>query len=198
MKWNRLILASTIGAATAIAGCNKPAGEARNEAEEARSAQTEAEQKRIEAQRDLEKVTAEARAAAADKAREAQAEVNEAHAEAVDKVRTAQGKLSEEASEAAESLSKAKTEYRAKAEREIADVSKAIDELKAEVVNATGKAKTDVEAAIADAEQRRAMVEQDLKNLQVATAQELERVADRVEKQIVELRKRVRSAAEKI
>jgi len=119
-------------------------------------------------------------AAAEEARREANAKVAEAEREASEKKLAAE----KEANEARIKAAAARTEARAALQKDIAAVDRKAADLKERAAKVKGKAKLNAEAASAEFDKRRAVVEQDLQKLNTASGEAWDTLKAETEKHV--------------
>src|SRR5206468_12543614 len=107
-------------------------------------------------------------------AREAQLRADEeaakARAQAEQTAAKAQANANDQAREADRIPMEKKSDFRASKQKELDDLNSRIDQVRAKVTTAKNDVKTSVDAALAEATQRRAAVEAELRSLDAAVA----------------------------
>ena len=130
------------------------------------------------------------------KATEAQREANEKAAEAKNtastKITNAQVEADKKIAEANANFQKIREDYRHKAQRDFDEVNADITKLEAKAKAATGKAKTDLDAALPDIRSRRDAFKNDLGTLETANASTWDGMKTRVDNQWTALKDAVR------
>lgn len=135
-------------------------------------------------------------------AREAQQKADEetakARSQAEQTAAKSQANANEQAREADRTLLQQKSDFRLSKQKELDDLNRRIDDVRAKAVSAKNQVKTSVDAALAEATQRRATVEAELRALDTAAAAELDQVKDRINEQLALFKKSVAEAEKKI
>jgi hypothetical protein len=109
-----------------------------------------------------------------------------------------QAKANDQQREASRVLDQTKNDYRQKAQSDLDSITKQIDDLKAKSAKATGKARADVDQALADATARRDAVEAQIRAIDQAGPDQIETVKARLDDQIAALRQSVDEAKKRI
>jgi hypothetical protein len=135
-------------------------------------------------------------------AREAQQKADDeaarARSEAEQTAAKAQANANEQAREADRTLLQQKSDFRLSKQKELDDLNRRIDDVRAKSTTAKNDVKTSVDAALAEAMQRRATVESELRALDTAAAAELDQVKDRINQQLALFKKSVSEAEKRI
>jgi hypothetical protein len=126
------------------------------------------------------------------KANEAQAEADkkiaEANKEAVTKTTGAQVEADKKIAAAEGDFGKRREDYRHKLQTDLVDLDKRIDILDAKAKTATGKAKTDLDARLAQIHARRSAFSSNVTNVQTATAPQWDDMKVRIDKEWSDLK----------
>jgi hypothetical protein len=135
-------------------------------------------------------------------AREAQQKADEVAArakEGADKTAAqAQAKANDMAREADRTLVQKKSDFRIDKQKELDELNRRIDDVRAKSTTAKSDVKASVDAALAEATQRRATVEAELRALENAAATELDQVEDRINQVLAQFKKSVSDAEKRI
>ena len=109
-----------------------------------------------------------------------------------------QAKANEAAREADRTLVQRKSDFRMNKQKELDDLNRRIDDVRAKAITAKSDVKASIDAALAEATQRRATVESELRSLENAAATEVEQVEDRINQVIAQFKKSVSDAEKRI
>lgn len=120
------------------------------------------------------------------------------HAQADQKAATDQAQANEETRQANLSLSEEAGNFRVSAQKDLDDVAKKVDDLKAKSIKAPAPQRQQFAAAIANVDSKRATVENHLRSLQPASAQDLDQAKQQVNSEIAQLKQSVDDAAKTI
>jgi len=135
-------------------------------------------------------------------AREAQQkadeEVTKVRQQAEETAAKAQAKANEVAREADRSLVQRKSDFRIDKQKELDALNHRIDEVRAKATTAKSDVKATIDAALAEATQRRATVESELRALENAAATELDQVESRINQVLAQFKKSVSDAEKRI
>lgn len=135
-------------------------------------------------------------------AREAQQKADEeavkVRQQAEQTVAKGQVKANEVAREADRTLVQRKSDFRITKQKELDDLNHRIDEVRAKALTAKNDVKASIDAALAEATQRRATVESELRALDNAAAAEVEQVEDRINQVLAQFKKSVSDAEKRI
>lgn len=131
----------------------------------------------------------------ADNARaEADNKVAEANRDATDKINAAQAEADKKVAEAQASFLKLREDYRHKVNEDLTSVDKDIADLEAKSKTATGKTKTNIEAALPNIRSLRESVTTEYRSLELASAITWDDAKARVDKAVDDLKKAVDKA----
>lgn len=126
---------------------------------------------------------------------EADKKIAEAKKEAADKSNNAQAEADKKIAAAEGDFGKRREDYRHKLQTDLIDLDKKIDMLDAKSKTATGKAKTDLDANLAQIRTRRTAFAQNMKVLDTSTAITWDDAKTRVDKEWTDLKTLVDKAA---
>jgi outer membrane murein-binding lipoprotein Lpp len=135
-------------------------------------------------------------------AREAQQKADEVAAKARENANEtaaqAQAKANDLAREADRTLVQRKSDFRIGKQKELDELNRRIDEVRAKAMTAKNDVKASIDAALAEATQRRATVESELRSLENAPATDLDQVEDRINQTLAQFKKSVSDAEKRI
>lgn len=128
----------------------------------------------------------------ADEARaEADKKVNEANREATEKINAAQSEADKKVADAQANFLKLREDYRHSVTEDLVKVDKSIADLDAKATTATGKAKTEIDAAMPNIRSLRETVTTEYRSLELASALTWDETKARVDKAVDELKKAI-------
>jgi hypothetical protein len=130
--------------------------------------------------------------------RDAVQKTDQAQREAKEQSARARANAQQEQQSANDSLEKARAEYRDKTRSELGDVDAKIADLEARQSKATGKARTDVVAALDDLRQKRELLRIDLQRIDTTTAAAWDQLKSKVDADVEAVKKARKAAPEKI
>ena len=110
----------------------------------------------------------------------------------------AQAKANDLAREADRTLVQRKSDFRMGKQKELDELNSRIDDVRAKAMTAKNDVKASIDAALAEATQRRATVESELRSLDNAAATELDQVEDRINQTLAQFKKSVSDAEKRI
>ena len=126
-----------------------------------------------------------------DKAAEYQATANQ-------KAGEDQAKANEAARDAVRTLDATKADLKQSAQKDLDDASRKVDDLRAKSAKATGTARLNLDAALADVDNKRSTVESQIRALDEATADQVNKAKERLDQQIAQLKQSIDQASKKI
>jgi hypothetical protein len=135
-------------------------------------------------------------------AREAQQRADDeaarARAQAEHTASNAQANANEQQREADRILTEKKADFQQSKQKELDDLNNRIDRVRTKATTAKPDVKASVDAALVEANKRRANVDVEMRSLDTAAANDLDRVEDRINQQIALFKKSVDEAEHRV